>query len=137
MVCPREVPDPISSTCDFPMSLTLFSSLWGVLLGLMWPGGFLLQAVAVAPLWFLAHSPWQTLCQPHQWKACGMVGRPGCGGVLAVEGVVVGWRGLGWAPSVVAGLWGWLPGQDAAASQEVVALWVGLELGVCLKREMR
>lgn len=66
-----------------------------------------------------------------------MVGRRGCGGVLAVEGVVVGWRGLGWAPSVVAGLWGWLPGQDAAASQEVVALWVGLELGVCLKREMR
>lgn len=136
---PREVPDPISPTCDSPMPLTLFSSLWAVFLGLMWPGGFFLQAVAAPPLWFPAHSPWQPLCQPHQWKAWGTVGHLGCGGVLAAEGVAVGRRGLGWAPSVVAGLWGWLPGQELCSgdvSQTVVALWVGLEPDVCLKRKL-
>lgn len=40
----------------------------------------------------------------------------------------------------MAGLWGCLPGQElcsGAASQAVVALWVGPELGVCLKRKLR
>lgn len=91
----REVPDPISLTCDSSTPLILFSSLWAVLLGLMWPGGFLQQAVAAPPLWFLAHSPWQLLCQPHQCEAWGMVGHLGCGGVLAAEGAAVGRRGLG------------------------------------------
>lgn len=68
-----------------------------------------------------------------------MVGHLGCGGVLAAEGAAVGWRGLGWALSVVAGLWGWLPGQEpcsGAASQAAVALRVGPELGVCLKKKL-
>lgn len=138
---PREVPDPISPTCDSSMPLTLFSSLWAVLLGPMWPGGFLLQAVAAPPLWFLAHSPRQPLCQPRQRKAWGLVGHHlGCGGVPAAAGAAAARRGLGRARCGAAGPWGWLPGQElcpGAAPRAAGALRAGLELGVCLKRKLR
>lgn len=110
--------------------LSRFIAPWAVP---VWPEG---SVAAVPRVWRPAQGPWQAQCQPHLRGA--VLPCPGSGGALPAEAAAGAPRGLGWAPSAGAGLWGCPPGQEPCSgtgTRMVVALQAGLEPGVCLQRK--